>query len=227
MPEQITQIIWIAAGALTAMLVWALSIAYVYLDSNRRQLTGGEQFIWVLLAALLPLIGFFAYLMARGLSRFISPGSLNAIEPRGSTLPRPVEERQHTIAAVNPQNQAPVVERKAASNARTLYKASQAYTLSIIEGPHTGEVFSLRKLPALIGRGSGSFIRLDNDLGVSRRHAELYEQDGQLYIKDLKSSHGTYVNSSNIDDRRLKDGDQVQIGITILKVEINGKQDAI
>lgn len=226
MPEQISQIIWIAAGALAAMLVWALSIAYVYLDSSRRGFSGGEQFIWVLLAALLPLIGCFAYLFARGMSRFISPGSLSTIEPRGSTLSRPSEERKHTVMAAVPQKPAPAREHKTPGDAPTLYKASQAYTLSIIEGPHTGEIFSLRKLPALIGRGSQSFIRLDNDLGVSRRHAELYEKAGELYIKDLKSSHGTHVNGRNIDDKSLKTGDQVRIGVSVLTVEINGKQDA-
>lgn len=226
MPEQISQIIWIAAGALAAMLVWALSIAYVYLDSNRRGISGGEQFIWVLLAALLPLIGFLAYLFARGLSRFISPGSLGALEPRGSTLPRPAEQRQYTVMAAVPPKPAHPVERKASVDERTLRKASQDYTISIIEGPHTGEVFSLRKLPALIGRGSQSFIRLDNDLGVSRRHAELYERAGELYVMDLKSSHGTQVNGQTIGDECLKTGDQVRIGISVLKVEINGKQDA-
>jgi hypothetical protein len=226
MPEQVSQIIWIAAGALAAMLVWALTIAYVYLDSNRRQLSGGEQIIWILLAALLPVIGFLAYLLARGLARFISPGSLSALEPRGSTLPRPAEERQHTVFAAMPHKPAPVIEHKAPGEIRTLSKASQAYTLSIIEGPHTGEVFSLGKLPALAGRGSGSFIRLDNDLGVSRRHAELYEQGGELFIRDLKSSHGTHVNGQNTENMRLKSGDQVRIGVSVLKVEINGKQDA-
>jgi hypothetical protein len=226
MPEQIVQIIWIAAGALAAMLVWALTIAYVYLDTNRRELSGGGQFIWVLLAALLPLIGFFAYLFARGLSRFISPGVLNAVEPRGSTLARPAEERQHTVFAAMPQKPAPAVGRQAPGVASTLYTASQAYIVSVIEGPHTGEVFSLKKLPALIGRGSGSFIRLDNDQGVSRRHAELYERTGELHIKDLQSSHGTHVNGQKIDDWRLKSGDQVRVGISVFRVEMNGKQDA-
>jgi hypothetical protein len=226
MPEQIYQIIWIAAGALAAVLVWALTIAYVYLDSSRRGFSVSEQFIWVLLAALLPLIGFLAYLFARGLSRFISPGSLRTEQPRGSTLPRPEEERQHTVVAAIPQQPLVGGERKTPGNAITLYNASRAYNLSIIDGPHTGEIFSLRKLPALVGRGSGSFIRLDNDLGVSRRHAQLYEQGGELYIKDLKSSHGTHVNGQAIDDKRLQNGDQVRIGISVLTVEINGKQDA-
>lgn len=222
MPEQISQIMMIAVGALAAMLVWALSIAYVYLDSNRRGLSGGEQFIWVLLAALLPLIGFIAYLFARGLARFISPGSLRTLEPRGSTLARPADERRHTIVAALPQQPG----RKMAVNDRTVSKASQEYTLSIVEGPHTGEIFSLSKLPALIGRGSQTFVRLDNDLGVSRRHAELYEQDGELHIKDLNSSHGLLVNGHKFVEKRLQTGDQVRIGVSLLTVKIDGGKNA-
>jgi hypothetical protein len=226
MPEQISQIIIIAGSAFVAMLVWAFSIAYVYLDSSRRRLSGGEQFVWMLLAALLPLIGFFAYLFARVLSRFISPESMTMMETRGSTLPRPVEDRNHTILALQSQQSAYVGNKEIAGDERTLSKTSQAYTLSIIEGPHTGEVFALDKLPAIIGRGSHSFIRLDDDLGVSRRHAELYELDGELHIKDLNSTHGIHVNGNRVDDRRLQTGDRVQIARSVLTVMINGVKDA-
>jgi hypothetical protein len=226
MPEQISHIIIIAAGALVGMLLWAFSITYVYLDSNRRGVSGGEQFIWVLLSALLPLIGFLAYLFAGGLSRFISPGSLRKLEPRGSTLPRPAQERNYTVMAAIPHPPAPASKQTGRGHERTLSKASQAYDLIVIEGPHTGEIFSLGKLPALIGRGSQTFIRLDNDLGVSRRHAELYEQDGELHIKDLNSNHGIYINGHKIGDKRLESGDQVRLGVSVLTVKINGTKHA-
>jgi hypothetical protein len=226
MPEQITQIIIIAGGALGAVLIWALTIAYVYLDSSRRRLPGGEQFIWVSLAALLPLIGFLAYGFARGLARFISPESMTVMEARGATLPRPADERKHTVLA-HPLRQPPrPAEKGKARDPRTLSKASQVYTLSIIEGPHTGETFSVTQLPAILGRGSRSDIRLDNDLGISRQHAELYELEGELQIKDLHSSHGTHVNGAKVDNRRLQTGDRVQVGVSILTVKINGVKHA-
>ena len=226
MPEQISQIIIIAGSAFVVMLIWAFSIAYVYLDSNRRRLSGGEQVIWMLLAALLPLIGFFAYLFARVLSRFISPGEMTIMETRGSTLSRPVESRSHTVLAPQPQQSARALNRKKAADQRTLSKTSHAYTLSVIEGPHKGEIFNPSKLPAIIGRGSKSFIRLDNDLGISRQQAELYELEGELHINDLNSSHGTYVNGNRVNDRHLQSGDQVQIGSSVLIILINGVKDA-
>jgi hypothetical protein len=226
MPEQISQIIIIATGALVGMLLWAFSIAYVYLDSNRRGLPGSEQFIWVLLSALLPLIGFFAYLFAGGLSRFISPGSLRTLEPRGPTLSKPAEEHKYTVMAAHPQPHAPASRKSGSRRERTLSKASQAYDLEVIEGPHKGEIFRLGKLPALVGRGSQTFLRLDNDLGVSRLHAELYEQDGELYIKDLNSNHGIHVNGYKIGDTRLESGDQVRLGVSVLTVKINGTKHA-
>ena len=42
MPEKISQIIIIAGSALIAILFWAFSIAYFYLDSSRQRLSGGE-----------------------------------------------------------------------------------------------------------------------------------------------------------------------------------------
>jgi pSer/pThr/pTyr-binding forkhead associated (FHA) protein len=42
MPEHISQIIINAGSALIAILFWAFSIAYVYLDSSRRRLSGLE-----------------------------------------------------------------------------------------------------------------------------------------------------------------------------------------
>jgi hypothetical protein len=55
---------------------------------------------------------------------------------------------------------------------------------------------------------------------VSRKHCELWCKDGNWYIKDVKSSSGTFLNhirlsQPNIESKpfRLKDGDIIQLGI--------------
>ncbi len=63
-------------------------------------------------------------------------------------------------------------------------------------------------------------IGLDDDLGVSRQHAEIYDQAGVLRIRDLKSTHGTQVNGFSIDDKSLDPGDQIRIGASTLKIEM-------
>ena len=95
-----------------------------------------------------------------------------------------------------------------------------ACQFSIVEGPLAGHQVRLPNLPAVIGRGADVDIRLDEDLGVSRRQAELYVQDGVLRIRDLKSTHGTQVNGFSIHDKGLEDGDHIQVGDSTLVVEI-------
>jgi pSer/pThr/pTyr-binding forkhead associated (FHA) protein len=99
-------------------------------------------------------------------------------------------------------------------------EAKQHYLLATVEGPHTGQNFVVDHLPACIGRGSDCAISLDNDLGVSRRHAELYQHGGKLRIRDLNSSHGTKVNNYNISDKGLLPGDRIRVGYSLLIVKM-------
>ncbi len=66
-----------------------------------------------------------------------------------------------------------------------------------------------------LGR-EGDGIRLD-DHKVSRRHARLWAEQGNWYIQDCESRHGTFHNQNRVKDRAaLKDGDRVQIGRTVM-----------
>jgi len=47
---------------------------------------------------------------------------------------------------------------------------------------------------------------------VSRRHAVIERSADGLYIADLDSLNGTYVNRRRIERHRLADGDEVQVG---------------
>ena len=63
----------------------------------------------------------------------------------------------------------------------------------------------------LLGRDWGCRIVL-NDPQCSRIHAEVYLDDGEWWIKDRKSSNGTYVNGQTIESARLMEGTEVKIG---------------
>ena len=69
-----------------------------------------------------------------------------------------------------------------------------------------------------IGRDRENDIVLDSD-SVSRRHARVEHRDGRIYLTDLDSTNGTYVNddSEPVRDCQLRRGDQVKIGDTIFK----------
>ena len=55
-----------------------------------------------------------------------------------------------------------------------------------------------------------------NDERVSRFHAKVQQEDGDVIITDLESTNGTRVNGSPVQIRRLRPGDQISIGRSML-----------
>lgn len=63
-------------------------------------------------------------------------------------------------------------------------------------------------------------LDLSADIQVSRTHARIWLREGDYWIEDLASKHGTWVNGVRIDYRRqLYPGDSIQVGATVLEVE--------
>lgn len=81
-----------------------------------------------------------------------------------------------------------------------------------------GRLHTLAKEVTTIGRGRDNDIVLPSDC-VSRRHSRLERREQRLYVVDLASTNGTYVNdeSKPVRDRPLERGDQLRIGDTIFK----------
>lgn len=72
--------------------------------------------------------------------------------------------------------------------------------------------------PVVVGRSPSSDIVIDEPF-VSSTHARFSLQGPALVLEDLGSTNGTLVNGKLIDQPvTLRDGDEVQIGDTILKV---------
>jgi hypothetical protein len=93
-----------------------------------------------------------------------------------------------------------------------------AYALRFISGKYQGGEFPL--LPEreiVVGRSSDLDMVLVEDM-VSRKHAKISTQNGQIIIMDLGSTNGTFVNGEKIKKTRLKEGDRILIGTSILKV---------
>lgn len=83
--------------------------------------------------------------------------------------------------------------------------------LVVQRGPGAGSRFLLDSDLVAAGRHPDSEIFLD-DVTVSRRHAEFRRDDATFTVRDAGSLNGTYVNRDRIDEVRLTDGDEVQIG---------------
>lgn len=95
---------------------------------------------------------------------------------------------------------------------------AEAYALRFISGKYQGGEFPLEEgRDFVVGRGSDLDMVLVEDM-VSRRHATISTKSGQVVITDLGSTNGTFVNGEKINKTRLKEGDRILIGTSILKV---------
>jgi diguanylate cyclase (GGDEF)-like protein len=86
----------------------------------------------------------------------------------------------------------------------------------LIDGGNLGEMHLLRQRETLIGRTHNADLRIEDD-GVSRRHARLTLEDGDVSIEDLGSANGTLVNGATVVSRRLlQDGDKISLGPNVI-----------
>jgi hypothetical protein len=88
-------------------------------------------------------------------------------------------------------------------------------TFQVIEGVDKGRIFRELPIPVTIGREEGNLLRL-NDERVSRFHAKVQQEDGDVILTDLESTNGTRVNGSPVQIRRLRAGDQISVGRSML-----------
>jgi pSer/pThr/pTyr-binding forkhead associated (FHA) protein len=89
--------------------------------------------------------------------------------------------------------------------------------LVVQEGPGTGAQHPVDG-DVTIGRDEGVDLQLP-DKTISRRHAALRIEGETGVVEDLGSSNGTFVNGARIEDpTRLREGDSLQMGATLLEV---------
>lgn len=96
--------------------------------------------------------------------------------------------------------------------------AVTTYALRFIAGKYKGGEFPLRpNREIIVGRGSEFDMVLDEDM-VSRRHAKIATYHGQIVLQDLKSTNGTFVNGERVTVARLKVGDKLLVGSSIMEL---------
>jgi Protein of unknown function (DUF3662)/FHA domain len=97
----------------------------------------------------------------------------------------------------------------------------------LVSGPEPGpdgstqRTFELAAPLTILGRGTDCDLRLV-DPGVSRHHAELRVEDGEVVLVDLGSTNGTFVNGQPVRRVSLTDGTRVTLGRTTLVFRRDG-----
>ena len=95
---------------------------------------------------------------------------------------------------------------------------AKQFALRFISGKYQGGEFPLPTTKELVvGRSSELDMVLVEDM-VSRRHAKITVTGDQIFIQDLGSTNGTFVNGEKIKRARLQEGDRILIGTSIIKL---------
>jgi hypothetical protein len=83
-----------------------------------------------------------------------------------------------------------------------------------------GEGFELNSAQLTIGRGNQNDISIATDEYASARHARFEPRQDGVWVQDLGSTNGTFLNGTRLDrPRRLAQGDIVRVGETDLRYE--------
>src|SRR5262245_59915910 len=88
-------------------------------------------------------------------------------------------------------------------------------TFQVVVGVDKGRVFRDLPIPVTMGREEGNILRL-NDERVSRYHAKVQLDNDDVILTDLDSTNGTRINGNPVQIRRLRPGDRIGIGRSIL-----------
>ena len=74
----------------------------------------------------------------------------------------------------------------------------------------------------VIGRAADAAIQVESP-GISRYHARILVAHGTATLEDLGSKNGSYVNGALVTARRLSDGDEIRLGVTVLTFRIGSE----
>jgi len=152
----------------------------------------------------------------------------NAVYPENTLF---CQECGSYLAGTNEQGTDPLVGQTVAEVNQTAQDSTGFITLTLafdsgsrIELPLSKEIV-LGRLDA--GRAVFPDIDLTSEqgieMGVSRRHARVVRRGSQVFVEDLNSLNGTFLNATRLAPELpypVKDGDQVQLGKLILTIHL-------
>jgi hypothetical protein len=98
----------------------------------------------------------------------------------------------------------------------------EAGRLVVVKSPtlEPGQVRTLDSAPVTVGRDPQNDVQLGGDDYASARHARIEPRRDGVWVEDVGSTNGTYLNGIKLTRaRKLKPGDVVRVGETELRYE--------
>lgn len=90
--------------------------------------------------------------------------------------------------------------------------------LLVLNGSRAGDRLALREVPAVLGRSPEAHLRID-DPWVSNMHALFEARGAALWVVDLGSRNGTYVDGERVEERAVGPGSVLAFGRTEVRLE--------
>lgn len=177
-----------------------------------------EQLLTVLKFALLALLYLFFFRVVRAVWAEITPPKPGRAPAPAAAATRPPSRRQARKAArAAAVVAAPVAVAAAPAVAAGRVPSAPAATQLVVSEPadHRGRTYPVGD-ELTVGRAAGCQVTID-DTFVSQVHARVFRRDGQLFVEDLGSTNGTYLNRSKVAGPMvMQPGDQLQVGNTVM-----------
>lgn len=126
-----------------------------------------------------------------------------------------VEVRRTQLAPLHPSGETATSEAPLHVPSET----RRSVSLEVVQPPERrGERFDLAG-ETTVGRAPGCGVSLAADSFTSQLHARLYLRDGTVWVEDLGSTNGTWLNGERLNTpTRIRKGDRLQVGSTVLEL---------
>jgi predicted Zn finger-like uncharacterized protein len=95
---------------------------------------------------------------------------------------------------------------------------NRKYSLALIQGQNSGEIFQISRPRMTIGRSEADIVI--QDMEASRQHARIDIMGDRVVLRDLNSTNGTYVDDEKIATYNLENHSEFRIGTTVLMLII-------
>lgn len=96
--------------------------------------------------------------------------------------------------------------------------ALPVYQILCITPPWQGQALVIPLGNSRLGTAPDCALAMGQGLGISPYHLELSCGDGRLWVMDLESRSGTFVNGQAILRAELREGDQLQVGTLCFRI---------